>query len=378
MIGAEHLSRYSKVYGHADVPQRFRTADGYPLGTWLRSQRERRAMGTLQAWRVEELDALGVTWAVSATRFEDGLAHLREYVAEHGTADVPHRYECTHGFALGHWVSNLRRRHLQGGLDEDRERALDAAGMVWSPRDEAWDRAALALADFIDRQGHANVPTDWITPDGLALGTWLHHQRAAHAAGSLPQQRAARLASLSAVTGARDLAWATGLAALQQYAAENGHTLVPVAYSTPEGLLLGRWVAQQRQRRHNLPTARRDTLDEMGFVWNTAERAWRVAVAALEAFVAEAGHADVPATHVTPVGFHLGSWLGNQRTLYAGGSLPPDRVRELEALSVTWRVVDVEQLWRDGLAHLDMFITEHGHPHVAANYVSPDGHTLGT
>lgn len=64
---------------------------------------------------------------------------------------------------------------------------------------------------------------------------------------------------------------------------------------------------------------------------------WDTGMAAALAFHTEHGHLDVPSSHITDDGFHLGCWLGYQRALKAAGHLPAARVAALATFNITWR-----------------------------------------
>ncbi|WP_390898470.1 helicase associated domain-containing protein [Streptomyces angustmyceticus] len=46
-------------------------------------------------------------------------------------------------------------------------------------------------------------------------------------------------------------------------------------------------------------------------------------------------HLNVPSEYTDPTGYPLGRWLGQQRSLYANGSLAPDRAFA-HHLSISW------------------------------------------
>ncbi|MFF7159631.1 Helicase associated domain protein [Streptomyces sp. NPDC008139] len=62
------------------------------------------------------------------------------------------------------------------------------------------------------------------------------------------------------------------------------------------------------------------------------DNGWRAA----NAFHVQRGHLDVPSEHVTADGLALGQWIGQQRSLYAAGALPLQRVAALTSLGISW------------------------------------------
>ncbi|MGW6954151.1 Helicase associated domain protein [Streptomyces chartreusis] len=63
---------------------------------------------------------------------------------------------------------------------------------------------------------------------------------------------------------------------------------------------------------------------------------WNDGWQAAQAFRAHHGHLDIPSEHVTHDGLALGQWIGQQRSLYASGALPADRIAALTSLGISW------------------------------------------
>ncbi|MDT0382433.1 Helicase associated domain protein [Streptomyces sp. DSM 42041] len=63
---------------------------------------------------------------------------------------------------------------------------------------------------------------------------------------------------------------------------------------------------------------------------------WNEGYTAAVRFFKKHGHLDIPSDYTDHTGYHLGLWLGQQRSLYAEGSLPPDRALALTTLNISW------------------------------------------
>ena len=71
-------------------------------------------------------------WDVGEAEWQEGLAALEAYVAEHGDARVPVSYKTAEGFRLAGWVRNRRTNYKQGQLSAERIGALEALpDWVW-------------------------------------------------------------------------------------------------------------------------------------------------------------------------------------------------------------------------------------------------------
>tara|TARA_B100000953_G_scaffold82008_1_gene66903 strand:- start:1428 stop:3002 length:1575 start_codon:yes stop_codon:yes gene_type:complete len=60
--GLGHLKAYRAERGDSEVPYRFKTKDGYKLGTWVSACRRDYKKGKLPQDRINQLDALGFIW----------------------------------------------------------------------------------------------------------------------------------------------------------------------------------------------------------------------------------------------------------------------------------------------------------------------------
>ena len=130
--GFARLKQYVEAHGDARVPRAFKTEDGYNLGQWVTGQRRTRS--TIGAERVARLDALsGWVWDVFEADWEEGFAHLKQYVEQHGDARVPAIFKTEDGYRLGQWIHVQRRNRVT--LVGERVARLEAlSGWVWEMR----------------------------------------------------------------------------------------------------------------------------------------------------------------------------------------------------------------------------------------------------
>lgn len=108
--------------------------------------------------------------------------------------------------------------------------------------------------------------------------------------------------------------WDEMFARLVQFKKQFGHVNVPSNYKTPDKVALGNWCGYQRKIRRGqsngiLTEERIKKLDEIGFLWEPAEDAWRRGYEYTVRYKNEKGNLDVPAAYKTGDGFALGSWI---------------------------------------------------------------------
>lgn len=125
--GFAHLLEFVAEHGHAAVPQETRSYDGFDLGGWVSHQRRDNGLSHAKRDRLENLT--GWIWNVFDEAWKRGYASLLDYVEETGHASPPARY-VQDGFALGMWLSNLKRKRER--LTSDKELLLEALpGWKW-------------------------------------------------------------------------------------------------------------------------------------------------------------------------------------------------------------------------------------------------------
>ncbi len=316
--------------GHARVPSTH-VEHGFNLGSWVASLRRRWAVGTIRDTHARALEALeGWTWTPRSAAFDRGYEALCRLVGREGHARVP----ATHveeGFNLGSWVNRQRMVYRAGSLPNNLTQTLESQdGWSWDPRDAAFDRGYEALCSFVEREGHARVPAMHVE-EGFKLGTWVNRQRTVYRAGSLPSDLIQALEHLPGWAWAfriQEEAFQRGLAALQEFVRQHGHSRVPTGH-VQQGYALGSWVRGRRSLRQqgSLPADQVAALEALpGWEWQLKEAKWQGAyAAALESMQGRASES-------MPVPRSVKAWLSAQRSLYRRGELSAERVRLLQAL----------------------------------------------
>ncbi|MFF6794347.1 Helicase associated domain protein [Streptomyces filamentosus] len=350
--GLAAAGRYRAEHGHANIPLRHRTADGFRLGQWLVKARQFHRRGWLAADRTEALEQLGVVWDPAEARWLQSYRRAADWHARHGHLDVAVRDDKP----LAHWLVHQRQHRRAGKLAEHRVELLDRIGMIWEHRTTAFQRNLDALAAFQAAHGHTLVPQQHVQ-DGVRLGAFISQMRVKHAAGALPEAKVRALEEAGMVwrVGLHPLQ-ARQLAAAASYHREHGHLNVPET-ARHDGVRLGAWLARQRKARTagELDTAVAQALDAIDPGWTRppdrlpsvpsprarqqrAERAaaaWKKGLAAATAFHREHGHLRVPDRHVRD-GIRLDAWLYRQRKAHKEGALPDQHAHALDALGIRW------------------------------------------
>ena len=134
--GVNAVRAFVAENGDADVAYTYVSPSGHRTGKWVSRCRQDFAAGRLTAERIAELDSLpGWTWHFRDPQWENGIAAVRAYVAEHRTALVPRRYVSPNGHRTGVWVTSRRHEFAAGKLSAERIKELEAIpGWMWRGR----------------------------------------------------------------------------------------------------------------------------------------------------------------------------------------------------------------------------------------------------
>ena len=118
-----------------------------------------------------------------------------------------------------------------------------------------------------------------------------------------------------------DFQWREAYAAAKLYFEEYGNLNVPIAYTTADGIALGKWVARQQYAHNNpgksnckLTPERVALLDKIGMQWEKPDP-WQHRYELAQEYLQEHGNLLIPAKYKTDDGIWLGRWLYEQKVL---------------------------------------------------------------
>ena len=297
-VWTDLLKVYIAENGNADVPARYTTSEGHHLGEWVRECRKNKRRDNLNKDRINELEGLGLIWDPLERDWQIGLSHFEKYVDEFSSTNVPANYITEDGYRLGAWVS--KRRHRKSSLDEEKIRALNKLGFIWTVRKT--------------------------------------HTQTERSVGSSANTKQNVILSTSNAQADYENKWKVWTDLLKVYIAENGNADVPARYTTSEGHHLGEWVRECRKnkRRDNLNKDRINELEGLGLIWDPLERDWQIGLSHFEKYVDEFSSTNVPANYITEDGYRLGAWVSKRR--HRKSSLDEEKIRALNKLGFIWTV----------------------------------------
>ncbi|MFE9137972.1 Helicase associated domain protein [Streptomyces sp. NPDC007355] len=366
-ITLEHARAYRDHHGHLDIPQSYKTPDGYRLGTRINMLRRARTADRLAPERIAALDRLGMIWNTREQASSHLIAHARAFHAAHGHLRVPPHYVTEDGYPLGNALKTRRRRYAHADVHPDVVRALNELGMIWDVRQARFDDGLAACRRYRDRHGDLAVPVSHIDPEGYNLGDFIAYQRAL-AAGSI------RDSSGHPRTLATERRAALDALGMIWTAATSGRP------PTDEEIAALRALPTQRGKP---PAAALLALVEAGVEQKALARALDTTTSALSQRLMHARLSSGPAApftlrlaaartyrerhgHLRPTENSddtdtraLASWLSKQRRARRAGQLSDEQIAALDALGIDW--APSASRWHQSLQAARRYHDEHGH-----------------
>ncbi|THA65768.1 helicase [Streptomyces sp. A0642] len=180
-----HARAYAAEHGHLAAPRDTRH-DGYPLGTWLFSQRnrakQRARAGQPPSPHLTELAAIDPWWNPPwDTVWQRNYYRARNHVEAGEPFDPVARIPAP-STVLGSWITRACLQYDQ--LHPEQQDLLNALGVTartagqWppSPRPRPHAEALLHARAWAGQHGHLCPPINTVH-DGFPLGEWLNRQR---------------------------------------------------------------------------------------------------------------------------------------------------------------------------------------------------------
>lgn len=375
-LGFRSVKEYAEREGHAKVPIKYKTVDGYRVGGWVVLQRTTKDNLSLERRvRLEELP--GWSWDLLSDQWEDAFCHLNEFVEINGHTKVPQSYKTADGYRLGAWVSKQRAK--KESISLERKVQLEAfSDWCWAEKSvcerKQWGEWFNLLKEFVDREGHCLPPAQYKTADGYGLGSWVSSQRAKK--DSISPERKAQLEELPSWSWDPFVdKWEEGFRCVKEFADREGHAKVPDDYQTLEGYQLGGWVCTQRIKKNKLSLKLKARLEALpGWSWDPLSDVWEDSFSRLKEFADREGHTRVPHSYISADETRLGYWVATQR--YKKGKMAPDRKARLDVLP-GWSWDALSDKWEEGFHNLRKFAYREGHSNAPSDYKTPDGYSLG-
>lgn len=346
------LKEYHKTYGNFHVPRTWKK--DLLFSRWVEAIR--RHPERLHVRQREQLKNIGFDFNM-VTGWDDMFLQLEAFYEAYGHAYVPSRQPWE---ALFNWTCNQRSgRSLLTARQLKQLKSVDFDWEVYSDADIRWSIHYQELIRFKREYGHTRVPQGY--KENRTLASWVQHQRSKRAQNKLSRYRIRLLNEAGFlwkkdIASLRDLAWEKRYAELMYYKKKNGH--IERLKVQKEHYQLGLWMVTQQVRQKNMPAARKEKLEAIGFNFakgDYAEARWNEMYTKLKAHVEQYGSARVSKS----VDFQLAVWVQRQKRDKV--KLSPDKRKKLEQLGIHWSNVLFQKIWNARFEELKAFKKQHGH-----------------
>ena len=289
----ELAKKYYEHYGNLEIPQKFKTNDGYTydedgkvnLGWWLANQRA--TFDNLSGERQQALQSLGFSLNPLEDKWNRSYELAKKYFEHYGNLEIPRSFKTNDGYTydesgevnLGVWISNQRRYF--DNLSRERQQLLESIGFVLSVYEEKWYKKYEMAKAYYEHYGNLEIPKSFKTNDGYTydesgevnLGFWSTTQRKNF--DNLSRERQQLLESIGFVSSVREEQWFKKYQLAKTYYEYYGNLEIPTSFKTSDGYTydengevnLGKWIANQR--RLTIPDSEKgQLLSSIGMIWN--------------------------------------------------------------------------------------------------------------
>lgn len=172
------------------------------------------------------------------------------------------------------WIRQQKKKLKAGQVPERETQLLQRIGIV--SEEDSWMKHFQLAEKYYSQYGNLDVPSSYITPDGVRLGTWISRQRRLYRESSgdkgLLDVQIKMLEGLSMEWDLHRKAFETGLSAAERYYKAEGNLNVPARYVDDTGYPLYQWMCDVRKKKNKLQERDKAKLDAMQFAWERNAR----------------------------------------------------------------------------------------------------------
>ena len=292
----EYAKIYYKHYNNLEVPDRFRTNDGYTyeedgkirLGNWISSQRQRLSE---QSKRGHLLSEIGMRFENknSTLSWKEMYEYAKIYYEHYNNLEVPFKFMTNDGYTpqeegkirLGQWISSQRRKVPP---ESEQGHLLTEIGMRFETKRNtlSWEETYEYAKIYYEHYNNLEVPQKFRTNDGytyeedgkIGLGNWISSQRRVTSKESEKGYLLTKI-GMCFETKNSTLSWEEMYEYAKIYYEHYNDLEVPARFRTNDGytyeengkIRLGLWIINQRQ---NIPqkSEKIQALDEIKMNWS--------------------------------------------------------------------------------------------------------------
>ena len=192
----EMAKAYYIEHGNLDIPKDY-SVDDFPLGEWIRRQRQLNHAGKLSQERYDLLSEIGMDWDNATKKrisssYEQGFRHLENFIANNDISALTVDIICDDGYRLGAWLANCKTKYRNGKLSEKHIKHFEQLG-IHLEKSDTWEERYQETKEFIVESGSTYIPKGAVSKSGFDLYSWAADQRKAYKKGILSEDKKRKL-----------------------------------------------------------------------------------------------------------------------------------------------------------------------------------------
>ena len=203
-IAMQHMEEYYQVHGNVDFPLDYVCPDGYQLGIWLRSFRDRYLNEKNQTQFpkevIDRLNEMGVIWNKPEMIWQQNFNQCKEYLDTHEGYRIPIDLLTQSGTYLQSWIKNNRQKYVSGKLSTEKRRLLESIQIMditfYDPSTETWQQKFEQCKAYLDAHEGYRIPNSLTSDNGTNLRLWLIRCRNQYQNGLLSKDSMCLLESI--------------------------------------------------------------------------------------------------------------------------------------------------------------------------------------
>ena len=407
----EYAKIYYEHYNNLEVPQKFRTNDGYTyeeygkirLGQWVKSQRQVTSQESEKGYL---LTKIGMRFGNknSTLSWKEMYGYAKIYYEHYNDLEVPQKFRTNDGYTyeedgkirLGQWISSQRQKVPQ---ESDQGHLLTKIGMRFETKKIStlsWEEMYEYAKIYYEHYNDLEVSQKFRTNDGytyeedgkIRLGQWIRSQRQVT---SKESEKGYLLTEIGMRFGSKNstLGWKEMYEYAKIYYEHYNDLEVPRKFRTNDGytyeedgkIRLGNWISSQRQRLSQ-QSKRGHLLSEIGmrFENKNSTLSWKEMYEYAKIYYEHYNNLEVPFKFMTNDGYtpqeegkiRLGQWISSQRR-----KVPPESEQGhlLTEIGMRFETKRNTLSWEETYEYAKIYYEHYNNLEVPQKFRTNDGYT---
>lgn len=295
---------------------------------------------------------------------------LKKY-SKYGYVNIKTNDATKEGINLYQWISKQRELYKEGLLTKEHEGKLLALMINLKPHEDAWNEWIKLLEEYKNTYGNINVPIEYKTDDGKALGKLIAHVREKYRNGSLDNEKKKILNEMNITWNPLKEDEKNKRKLLIEYYEKYGTVNMPM-YTRYQDVPLWEWL-QGKKKKYRKGQLSQDDIhffEKYNIIWNVHDKKWEIGFLAAKEFYEENGNLFVPLNYISNNGIKLANWLYRQRDRKRKGNMKEEQIKKLKSIGMCWDPFDYN--WKENYWHLKKYHELYGNIDLPTDYIYED------